>query len=207
MRHKSFSIVILCLVLFLLFSGFFNGGVESFASDSNCVIKEVAVAQHELCDGSNINCVGVTIDLDTNLINYVELYDYAGEVCRFYPQDIDFSGSNKFDLYNVPSRFIDDIYILVTDLNNQEYEFPSKSNIFENVQLRTSGIYDGEWSGKTNQNYDVSFTISNNMATSLSIKYKVYGSLCIVTTTTTVSSRPGESIVNNSFTYSSKRRK
>lgn len=72
---------------------------------------------------------------------------------------------------------------------------PWVSNSFADIS------YDGEWSGTTNQGYDMGFTVSNNRITSWTMKKVVTGSLCTATTSGTISFKPGHLISGNMFSF------
>lgn len=63
-----------------------------------------------------------------------------------------------------------------------------------------AGTYDGEWEGKTDQGYNVSFTINNDIITYFIIKYEFKGSYCSGSTWSSMSGK--DSISGNTFTAS-----
>ena len=66
-----------------------------------------------------------------------------------------------------------------------------------------AAVYDGVWSGTTNQGYAMQFEVQNDRVVSFTIKLVVQGSVCTVTQEGTVNKTPGDSIVNQSFTFAS----
>ena len=184
MKKNYLLVIKLHLVLFLLVAGFLIVGTIASASDV-CAIKEVMVVQQELCGGNQTNFVKVKLDFDTNLIEYVKLFNDKEEYI-VYPHYFHFSNAKEFYIHDIPFQLIDNINILIADINNQEYRFPLKSTVYDN-QLRTSAYYDGEWSGKTTQGHDVSFTVSGNNVSSFKIKYDTsWGSYCTSIWTITI---------------------
>ena len=61
--------------------------------------------------------------------------------------------------------------------------------------------YDGEWTGTTDQGYDMSFSVSDNRVTSWTIKMVVTGSKCTATTSYTLGFTPGKLISENGFSF------
>ena len=137
-------------------------------------------------------------DSAEDLIDYMEFRDSNGEVYQFYPEE--FYSTKSFDYYLKELPFFlpdSEIEITVYDNEDVEYHFTPQQS-----QDRTakSGTYDGSWSGKTNQSYDVSFIVSNDIVTQFKIKLRVYGAYCAVTITMLITGdRP---ISDDSFTYS-----
>jgi len=66
-----------------------------------------------------------------------------------------------------------------------------------------AGVYDGVWSGTSNQGYDMQFEVQQDRVVSFTIKLVVQGSVCTVTQEGTVKQTPGAPIVNESFTFAS----
>ena len=65
-----------------------------------------------------------------------------------------------------------------------------------------AGTYDGNWAGTTNQGFNVSFKVDNDVITFFKIKYSIQGVYCKATIEKTISG--GTNIVSNSFSISGK---
>ena len=71
------------------------------------------------------------------------------------------------------------------------------------VGFAQASTYDGTWSGKTNQGYDVSFTVTDNSVTWFAIKLVVKGSKCTTTISGGMGWTPGKPISGSTFTIKS----
>jgi len=71
------------------------------------------------------------------------------------------------------------------------------------VGFAQASTYDGTWSGKTNQGYDVSFTVTDNSVVQFAIKLVIPGSLCTTTISGGMGWTPGKQISGKIFTIKS----
>ena len=118
-------------------------------------------------------------------IVHVEMRDPNGVVYSFSDDNLYYSESGDFYFKQFPFFLADDeIEIIVYDNEKGKSSFYIKQPEYS---IENTATYDGSWSGKTNQNYDVSFTVSNNEVSSFKIKQKISGSYCSATITMTIS--------------------
>jgi len=71
------------------------------------------------------------------------------------------------------------------------------------VGFAQASTYDGTWSGKTDQGYDVSFTVTDNSVVQFAIKLVIPGSLCTATISGGSGWTPGKQISGKTFTIKS----
>ncbi|MCF8146191.1 MAG: hypothetical protein K9N21_19965 [Deltaproteobacteria bacterium] len=67
--------------------------------------------------------------------------------------------------------------------------------------VNAAGPYDGEWSGTTNQGYDMGFTVTDSRITRWTCTMEIEGSVCTSTRGGTVGFDPGYLISDNSFFF------
>ena len=168
--------VIFVYCAFFLMSGVVCGAEESF---DNPYVKQVEITNVDR-DGQQSTLVKVIFnslpDSVEDLIDHMEFRDSDGEVYQFYPEEFHSTYSDDFYLKELPFSLPDgEIEFTLYDSEVVEYEY-----LMQQAKDRTvlSSTYDGEWSGTTNQGYDVSFTLSDNSVTKFKIKCKISGSYC-----------------------------
>ena len=111
-----------------------------------------------------------------SLVDHMEFQDSNGEVYQFYPEEFHSTDSYDFYFKELPFSLPDgEIEFTLYDSEGVEYEYLMQQAKDRTVQS-SPATYDGEWSGTTNQGYDVSFTVSDNSVTNFKIKCRISGS-------------------------------
>jgi len=131
-------------------------------------------------------------------IIHMEMRDIDGVVYDFDHNDFYSAESGDFYLKEFPFFLADEnVEIIVRDNEAGEYFFFTKQ---PQASIETAATYDGSWSGKTDQGYDVSFTVSDGKVTYFNIKYRIDGSYCDATVEQSL--YESRSISGGSWSYS-----
>jgi len=196
-RFYTFYFFLGCLCLFAQFA-WADGG------RSNPYINQVEIIQTDRQDsmGGIMQSTTVKVMLNSfggslkDRIIHMKMRDTDGVVYDFDHND--FYSAESGDFYSKEFPFFLDSEIIVTirDLTGSAYDFTIQP--FADKTLSSSS-YDGNWTGTTNQGYEVSFTVNNNMVTPFKITREISGSNCTTTKTTTTDTSQG--IIENSFSY------
>jgi formylglycine-generating enzyme required for sulfatase activity len=195
--HNSFFVCFCLLAQFAWADG----------SRDNPYIDQVEIVQtdKQIAGGGILQSTTVRVILNSfdrsfgDRITRMELRGVKrGFVYDFASNDLYSDQSGRFYLKEFPFSLADDeIIIIAHDSERGEHIFYVKE---PRADIISSGTYDGSWSGKTDQGYNVSFNVSNNKVSDFNIKMKIYGSKCTCTVEQTF--YYSESISGGSFSYS-----
>jgi len=186
---------------FFLMSGIVWGAQEGL---DNPYVKQVEITRVDRDHDEQSTLVKVIFnslpESVESLVDHMEFQDSNGEVYQFYPKEFHSTYSYDFYFKELPFSLPDgDIEFTLYDSEGVEYEYLMQQAKDRAVQF-SPATYDGEWSGTTNQGYDVSFTVSDNSVTNFKIKCRISGSYCSVTIEQEISGTPPWPISGNSFT-------
>jgi len=176
-------------LVFLVFSGNTPVCGETLGQD---ISKEIIITQKDF-GGEKQSCSSIEIILDTQKgchvknIQSIELHTPDGVIYQFDSTEFYETPSGDYCLINLPF-LLPDLNIILKIITNggEKYEF-SVEKFQDNTRKNSrSTNYNGDWAGTTNQGFSTAFTITNNKVTFFSIKYKLRGLYCSVTTTKSV---------------------
>ena len=159
---------------FFIMSGVVCGAEESFG---NPYVKQVEITQVDREDHEQSTLVKVIFNSlpgsVEDLIDHMEFRDFNGEVYQFYPEEFHSTYSYDFCLKELPFSLPEGkIEFTLYDSEGVEYKYLMQQGKDRTVQS-SPAKYDGNWTGTTNQEYPLSFTVSDNSVTEFSTMFEI----------------------------------